>query len=288
MREAGLPVWYTQGQHERSTPPWLSLHPWPLHAHQQLFSIGGRSCCGLDWLPAQLLTPAIQTLPPCDILICHQVWGEHMGSVCHPEGNLADIPHMRLVLTGDYHVHQATQHIGRTGQTLTALSPGAISLRNLGESAETAFFVVQDDLSYISVPLRTRPYRQVRLQTAADLDAFCASYAATQPAWPPDVELDGKPLLRVQYNADLPEAYSRVLSVVRSTAHLFLEPQMQQTETAIDLASESPTAFDGLLSAVAALTREQPADVRDGAQRLLQSSTPAEELAAMYEEHMRS
>ncbi|NIN69805.1 MAG: hypothetical protein GTO63_35015, partial [Anaerolineae bacterium] len=64
-----------------------------------------------------------------NILLCHQVWRERMGGQSIAErgcdGSFTDIPHVEMVISGDFHAHKTTNHKGKNGQKLTAVSPGS-------------------------------------------------------------------------------------------------------------------------------------------------------------------
>lgn len=156
MERADLEVYYIQGQHELATPPWLSVHPWPKHVDRQTFVIGGMKLYGLDWTPRDSVAEALARIPQgTDALVGHQVWAEHMGSLTNPECSVHAMPHVQYIFTGDYHKHQAKTHETSQG-SVTMVSPGAISVRNLGELDAKGFWFFNNGM-LTSVPLATRP-----------------------------------------------------------------------------------------------------------------------------------
>ena len=72
MRDANLPVYFIQGQHERvrrdlgdghGRPEWMHVHSWPTHVHEQTFEIDGVTFYGLDWTPKEHIADAFHNIP---------------------------------------------------------------------------------------------------------------------------------------------------------------------------------------------------------------------------------
>lgn len=223
MQAAGLPVYYIQGQHERSDSPWLGIHKHPTHVDGELFHISGVTgdFYGLDWTPAGQIQDRLTAVPPSvRFLVCHQVWQEHMGSLCHPECDISMVPaSVRAVLTGDYHKHQIIEPAA--GRFM--VSPGSISIRNLAEPVEKAFWHF-DGASFRSIPLCTRPVIRRTVVNEAQLADFMTDLAITRAGLRRgDVRiLDGEPICHVQFSDELPNAYSRITQAA-GESHLFLD-----------------------------------------------------------------
>lgn len=220
MAEAGLPVYYIQGQHERASPPWLASHGWPQHVHERAVSLPGGLMYGLDWQPATQLAEALARVPEgTRFFMCHQVWMEFMGNITQPEGSVHSVPHAQYVLTGDYHQHVSVECRAATG-VRHVVSPGAMSLRNLGEPPEKAFWHWSTTRGgFESVPLLSRPYIRATVTDVSQVPQLKAAGLAAAQGLPAEI---ATPIYRLQYPADssgLFEAINHELG----QAHLWLE-----------------------------------------------------------------
>tara|TARA_Y100001938_G_scaffold136815_1_gene200165 strand:+ start:16902 stop:18062 length:1161 start_codon:yes stop_codon:yes gene_type:complete len=310
MQEAGLPVYFVQGQHERikrsvithnsedmgGTPEWMRVHPWPQHVHKKTFTIDGKQFYGLDWMPPGQIEEALAEIPEGTyFLVCHQVWFEFMGdSICQPECRLDMVPHVREVLTGDF--HETTE--ADNGAYILMHSPGSISMRTMGEPADKNFFYFKgpDDVDMQAiemaeqahpkdiVSLKTRPYFETSIETAEDLDNFVSSWEVTmEEDLPAEIQ---KPMLRVNYHDDVPEVYDRILGAVGDTAYLFLYPRkIREDAIEIDDVTREQLRGQGLLGCLAQV-EDESSPVYTSTARLLGSTDPAAELAAMHTEYL--
>ena len=84
-RLATISFRYIQGQHELSSPPWLSAisdNVQHLDGREpvNVYGTGGMSLIGIDWQPADKLAEKLEAIPDdVDILMAHQVWEDFMG-----------------------------------------------------------------------------------------------------------------------------------------------------------------------------------------------------------------
>ena len=176
LKAAKLPLLFTQGQHEKAYPAYLSLHDWPTHLHGDTasYALPGYKYLyfhGLDHHHADHLQEALKKIPEnTGVLLCHQVWSNFMGVGC--EGSLEMIPHAATVITGDYHKHLKIKVTGATGQEMTVLSPGATCLQDITEPAEHFAWVAYDDGTFESHKLKSRHVFDVGISAKPDLDAF--------------------------------------------------------------------------------------------------------------------
>jgi len=76
LEEAGIPVFYNQGQHEYQKNPWMGLHKLSNHIHRRSFELGGFSFLGFDYGQQQDLAQFLngEEVKDADFLVCHQVW----------------------------------------------------------------------------------------------------------------------------------------------------------------------------------------------------------------------
>lgn len=251
MKAAGLHVYYIQGQHERESTPWLDgIHRWPTHVDDVTFDLGGLALHGLDWRPAGRLAAGLAAIPAgVDAVVCHQVWKNLMGGQAACEGDLRDVPHARLVLTGDFHKHIRLDLERDDGTPLTVLSPGSLCMQSIDEEPVKHFFVVgrddDGDLAVEGVPLHGRMAATYEVGSGSELesvlfeqfpylDRVTAEYAATGkiPA------ALARPLVRVRLGAAVADARARIKAAARGY-HLFLDqPARSATDGGDALAAE--------------------------------------------------
>jgi len=275
MRAAGLPVYYIQGQHERTDNPWLGIHEHPIHVDGKLFQIPGfqQDFYGLDWTPATQIVERLTSVPgSVEFLVCHQVWLEHMGLLCNPECDVQFVPrHVRYVLTGDYHQHQIIEP--RPG--LKMVSPGSISIRNLGEPENKSFWYLPvDGAEFQSVPLCTRVVIRHTISNEAQLAAFVTDLELARAGMRRgDVRiLDGEPICAVKFMNELPNAYQRI-SQVAGEAHLFIEEIKQTTVELLEPGLVAPTE-DVTLAGCLREVLPQESDLGPAIVSLLASTKP--------------
>jgi len=284
MQAAGLPVFFTQGQHERRYPPWMSVHPHPTHVHQAAFGIAGMRFYGLDWTAGAEVQSEFAKIPDdTDILVCHQVWSEHMGSLTNPECSVRDVPYARYILTGDYHQHQVTTHDTSRGP-VTMFSAGSMSMRNLAEPPEKMFWYCFDggvdssgrrQLSYRSVRLKTRQCLKVRIDSSDQLDKLVSlvENLATIGQLPPELS---KPLCEVSYPAEFADGYRKITSALDGKAHWWLKLLEESKEDLIrfNTVIDSSKVVDATLSACLDALVESDSAIKPDTLQLLESPRP--------------
>jgi hypothetical protein len=221
METAGLPVYVTQGQHElnRGDVIWAGIHTWPKHVHKQSFEIGGLKFYGLDWLPRGELQEALNEIPPgTEYLVCHQVWEDFMGTNCATDGVMAEIPHVKYVLTGDFHSHCAKETMGRSGPVI-AVSSGSTHLRAISEEYPKQFHHWQWPTGAVSVPIIGRELHRYEIDTPEELNDFLAKQLFVQCRMD-----DRRPIYYIRIRMDLPEWKSQIDNTVGDRAHVFYDP----------------------------------------------------------------
>jgi hypothetical protein len=344
MQDAGLAVYFTQGQHERvkrsiiasstdqgGSPCWMNVHQWPVHVHGESFEIAGVKFFGLDWMPPEELEavfahrghlPAGELFIPddTDVLICHQVWKEFMGDHCNPECTIDQVPFVKTILTGDYHEQAAHVGTGRTGQQVLMISTGSTNIRSMGETPHKAvvewwapgatagdhdneriFSQARREGRGMPRPLETfgvykyaslrecRNLIVVNLDTLEELDAFVADDLLDDPddqlVGPTDPRLM-KPMIRVNYNEELPDSYERITNKIGDRAFMFLFPRRNEQElSVITPAQEEAIRGQGLLGCLATL-EDPESDLYRTIARLLESDEPGAELQVIQEAYL--
>jgi hypothetical protein len=218
-------VCYIQGQHEMSrSRPWLSCIPGTRSLHKEKWNVKGIEFYGLDFTPADKIHAELKGIPQdADVLVAHQVWLEHMGKHCVPDAAFADVPYVKCIITGDFHVHKITEHNGKDGQRLKVVSPGSTYMKTLDEDFHKYFWLMFDDLTFHSIPIQTRPVFKSRIGTVEALEDEIVNLATRLNNLATDHPL-GKPIWCVEYYDSIPNAAVRLEEVAKNCAHLFLRP----------------------------------------------------------------
>lgn len=296
MQAAHLDVYYIQGNHEYDrNAPWLSVHPWTKRMHGTHFYFQGVKVWGLDWLPRGEIQAAFKEVPEdTNILITHQVWKDFMGDVGRTECELTDVHHVQTVLAGDFHVTTTAESTNAQGKPIKMYSPGSTAMQDISEAPEKHFFVVceVEPGQYTVAPkkLVTRAFLSYKVQDQAQLDEICAgklsrdiehATQATAAKAGRDADIC-KPLVRIKFNKDLPDAYIRLTTAVGETAHLFCDVLTDRQEMTQKPTSRESTKNDLLQALADVLGDGTPA--YKFAQEVLQAPNPKRAV----EEHFRS
>ena len=270
-------VFYVQGQHELADPPWLSaVHDWPQYAAaDEEIAIGDYTLRGCDYSPPDKAEDVLKNLPAADILLTHQVWNhpEYLGSRGYADTSWVPSEY-KMVITGDYHVHQDNHIDGKV-----FLSPGSIAMQKIDEDPVKFVYILYDDLTYKRVQLRTRSFYSADIETEEDLQSFIDNWEHKSPA---GINI---PLYRVRYFSDIPGVVDRLRRCVGAEAHLYLDPMTVQLAevTTEDAAIQTAVADGGLEGCIKNLFNDDPA-VADSAIRLLQSGDIVEEIDKIFKE----
>ncbi len=283
---------FIQGQHDMSTPPWFAAVSGQHHAHQEVFTLGSIQCYGLDYLPAAQLAEALQEIPrQTELLVCHQVWSDFMGSIAVCEGALSDIPHVKYVLTGDYHKFVDMKTTNRQGKECRVWSPGSTCMQSIDEDPDKYCLLFDNkNCSIRKLPLRTRPMiewhtldEEDELQSFLDNigDELDKAYDAGQ-GMPENIR---KPLLYVEYSLDLEKPYSRILKAIDNRAHFFHKQVVPVSEQhVIEKKQRREVAKKGLVGCLPLVIPDVKSPVYRGLERLLSSPDPKAELQRLREE----
>lgn len=247
LQDAGIPIHYIQGNHDRAVvleddipavPLPAAVSDGDVHIDHKLFKLGGRTFYGLDWQPASKLTDALLEIPEsAEVLVCHQSWAELMKTG-KAEGTLKIVPHVQLVITGDYHFHLEGTVTRTDGSELRYISPGSTCMQDIGEEPQKHFFVLYDDLSVKSIKLKGRPFERFRVETPEELDDLITNGlplfldAVSDGAAEHLPEKLVTPLVRVTYPNDLPDAFTRLTAAAEGRFHLFTDPYLRTVQGA--------------------------------------------------------
>ena len=274
-------VFFVQGQHERAEPTWLeALHGHPKHLHRRVQQIMDNIyVVGLDYQPPGTIAEATQELTryPDDhmILLTHQVWKEWMGDG-RGEHWMNDIAQpFDTIVTGDLHSYKQADVVVAGGHVAAAFSPGPLCAQEISEPCVTGILLLNDDMTWETVRLRTRQRFEVELPTEAAVNEFIEKWS-TSYVRAPQNNVDpriAKNIVRVRYNTAVPEARQRILATVANDVHVFFDPVTpEEIDIPLDRQQrEAAVAAGGLIGCIQHAYASEPSLVVD-ATRLLNAA----------------
>lgn len=213
-------VYFVQGQHELSDPPWMSIiGSNTIDMADKTITLGGRSFVGLDYQYPDDVRRALEQLPSGDVLITHQVFKDFTG---RGSAQLDWIPnHFKLVVTGD--CHRVAMLDTSDSMAFRVLSPGPLCMQSISEDPEKYVYVLCEDLSVHPVQLKSRPFKRIMLSSEEGLNQLLAGPLQSLisiPAGLPDYI--AKPFLVIEYDSSIPEAYNKLRTKFEDLCHLEL------------------------------------------------------------------
>lgn len=229
LKPAGIPLYYIQGQHEKSETPWLSICENAHWVDQKEVSLKGRNFWGLDYRSGPEFEKAVKGIPAhCDVLLAHQPWAEVMGME-RSEARCELLPeHVTTVLSGDFHKHMKIEGSNSAGDPVSLVFTGSTCMQSIDEEHEKRFYLLYEDLSLQSIKLKTRPVLETEiLFDKDDLDEFLhvagdelekMQKEALELGIPEQIT---KPICYVHYDASLSDFHEKVKRMLGNRAHLF-------------------------------------------------------------------
>jgi hypothetical protein len=222
--------------------------------------------------------------PDTDVLVTHQVWQNFMKNIGRPECELADVHHVRSVLSGDVHVTAVETAPNAQGLEAQLISTGSTCMQDISEAADKLFYSVQlVDSQCVLTPraMKTRNFRSYVVKTQAALDDLCAGQLAADIAAlsADQPKLIRTPLVRVKFDKNLPDVHLRITTAVGDSAHLFCDAIVDK---AGDLGpAKRAQSTNDLTAVLAELLADDPAALKL-ATALLAAEDPAKELSEQY------
>lgn len=223
LKMANIPILFIQGQHERSFPPWLSAHDWPIYLNETSYEIDGKLIYGLDWQPQSKLSAALGKIPTNTFLfVCHQVWSELLPF--SPEGSLEEIPYAPFILTGDRHRHVRLKLKSRKAEVF---SPGSFAMQDISEEPfKSVFSFDLNSCVAESVSLPSRPFIMLSIpddkypiEDYTDaLEEQLSEIEKDAGELPPAIRT---PIVRVKIAPEMVDRFSYLRSKVQDRCHLF-------------------------------------------------------------------
>lgn len=301
LSKANCPFYFTQGQHELDDEPWLGVGSNKVvHLHKKTIELGGLKIYGLDFQSVENLKTELDLIPPgTDVGVMHQVWGDFMGQICLPQGDFADIPYIRTLITGDFHETVDSTYRGKDGQKIKVFSPGSTCMQNISEPDRKCFGVLMSDGSISKHELLTRSFIDWPIiHSEDDMEIFLASFEA-EYAKQQDMTVNlpdelRTPLLRVTYSHRVSDATRRVGKLVGERAHVFfkeLPPEKAESKILAKVQETVPNfrKGDALTLAVMlpqVINKTQEPETFALSQRLLDAEDPKAELSRWKREQL--
>lgn len=297
LQEAGIRVFYTQGQHDFDDPPWFSGLDWPTHIHKKRVPTDDGAFYGLDWQPFGKLQEELAEIPSdVDFLVCHQVWANWMGDIAAPQGSFDQIPgQIRFVQTGDLHSWKLEKHKNADDQKMLVLSTGATTQQTVAEPQTHHYALRMADGSFEKKTLKSRVFVDCGLLARAeDLDKFVAELEPTLAEahqkgaamdLPPELMT---PVFRVSYHAKVFDTVRRVEKIVGGRAVLrFKElPPEEKTVTYAQAKKKGGIAVTPLSMLAEEVDKEEEPATYELCERLLGAPDKELEFAKWRQEFL--
>lgn len=274
-----------QGQHEMQRGlPWLSLaEPQVKHLHRKVWDFGPL-LYGMDFVPAARIKEELLKIPKeADVILCHQVFSERMGLHCGSELAFKDLPYVTTAISGDFHQHIITEVTAADGRVIKCVSPGSSNLRAIDEDNSKFFFAWKKDLSFVSIPIKTRPVYRIR---AISPEAFERDLATLKHLVVPDTSLPEsvqKPILQVSFYDAVHDVVSRVNKAIGNNAFLFFKALTNNAKAEVEANDASESYQSGLAGHLHMVAPPDSAEFNT-AMRLLRAQDRKAELAAVMQE----
>lgn len=258
LQRSGIPFYFVEGQHDKDVPPWFASMPGAIGLDRQLVQIDGWQVYGLSFQPAYRLAEELRAIPDqANVFVAHQAWKEWLAFEGASQGSLRDVPHVRFIVSGDWH-QSAAQRWQDGDRLVVAISPGSLCLQDIREPLPKRFVVLNNDGTLRWVRLRTRirlttPVLSTEaearelLQNVETLLEDAARQAAVLP------EQLRTPLWRISYRAGLEAWMDEIALQIGDRAHLFWDVHAADaptTEHAAQLGLQSASLEACLLEAL--------------------------------------
>ena len=296
LADAGLKLFYVQGQHELEPVPWLSLCDNAVHVHSfghstglKYFDIGGLKICGMDiefsketFLVQLAALHADAQQSKHDLFITHQVWADFVKQSCEPY-LLKYATFAKMVYTGDFHGRAILDVDGTV-----CVSSGSIAMQAINEVPYRTAFVLFDDMSLQEFDLKTRPFIKLEIKTEEALSLLLSSdKEELVKGWRhTDLPVGLRtPLVSVKYQNDLPNVYDSLKSKFCDWNHDLSGLDFSSAEL---LVVADKTELRELIDISECVSQFAAADTvtHSDAVRIFNSSDVVSELSSMRKEHI--
>lgn len=218
--------YFIEGQHEKAKrTPWLAATGL-VQADKKIIQFGNNRTYFLTHRNRENLLRELDEMPSGVSTVCmHQVWYEFMGSLTESwEIGAFEFSGRGIstIFTGDLHSHLTKSVPLEDGSTVALVSPGSTAMQSMVESEDKYFFVLCDDRSYFSVPLKTRRVSRNRIYSLNDLEVFLHNLSDLReqhddPSLPEEIRT---PILFVEFSLDVPDVSARVRAAAADRWHV--------------------------------------------------------------------
>lgn len=167
LAQAGIPIWYVCGQHDRGSNGHTALDTYGARRLDgEVAVLDGVTFRGLSHGTRAELLAALPNVPPADFLVLHCAFKHLLGFAGAWQLEAEEIPpHFTRVLVGDIHKHD----VSRFRDSLTVYSPGSAYATSVDEIEEVHgwFEIARDKAGKITVEHQrylTRPFVQLDME----------------------------------------------------------------------------------------------------------------------------
>lgn len=217
-------VYYIQGDHEISDPPWLRALNRGEWFHNRMIEIGNYRFYGLDFAPAGRSGVWIKEMPTgMDFLVTHQKWRDLVPNLSGESLTFDAIPYGLGLLTGDCHATLTGTFKAADGSVGRFVSPGTLCVQAIDEQPNKVVYALFSDGSFAPLPIKSRRVQRIQIESEEALTRFLSQpdgeLFAFDPALPSELH---KPLFEVRYDSTIPVAHDRLVD--RLTGKCYFQP----------------------------------------------------------------
>ena len=272
MREADIPVYYINGQHDKGAYGYSLLETYGgIHIDQRLTEIGGFQFYGLSYRSRAELLEALAETPECDYLVLHCAFKHLLGFEGAWQLEASDVPeYIPNVLVGDIHI----KDVSTFGKT-TIYSTGAAYACNSAEIAQKHGFFTIDNRGLEYHEYATRAFHQLTVKDSSR-DAIMAEIdkinkAANKAKLPPVVFLKKKQEIEMSF-----DKFDKTIIVV-------LDEALELVDVS-DLHIDAVTSLNLKASLPAVVDRKTQVPLYSFMESLLDAPDPREYVAGWLKE----
>lgn len=288
-----IPMLFIQGQHDRSSPPWLTVAgtgTW--HLAVRPYEVpNGPVVAGVDFTEPDRLPEKLSRLGSADIVVMHQTWHEFVRWV--PASQLLSLKDALgalsfkpdLVVTGDFHASRLLDLDG-----VRVLSPGYLtSMDTRLMEPPTCWLLCGDEMHQLV--LHGRPV--IRVPAVADIDDAESAVLEVMEqgtheisGGPVSVRLEIPPELRrpVVYVSSDPSSVEKARMVVERLRSLGAMVHLRRTSNTTADTPDSIRELDPAVSIEDVIRSEFPPDRARDLIRFLRARDLRAEVAAWWKE----
>lgn len=269
---AGIEIYAIQGQHERATPPWTTVHQAIKYIGDGRLlnvsdpDIGLFSMRGFDCQSTNSIHDAMKQGKDavCDVLVVHQLARQVMNLEGAWDFDEIWAPvEIKLILAGDYHEPVTVGRLCYSGST---------NMRSINERTPRSFVIVGKDFEITRQPLEQRAVIDVMVLDKKQLDEAEATIATYEAGRLPDV-ID-RPVVYARISADVPKVAER-LQAACEPIHAFLKTKIIGGGTEVVGEIQAPEGEITLETCLGqAVPREQDPELHSFVLALLRSKDP--------------